>query len=79
MDEYTAKLDEIVHFVFTQGYERTAIVTKVWSPHCVNLMVICDGANDQYRGPNEGHPMKWFTSVNLDASANGGWTFHPAH
>jgi hypothetical protein len=65
-------IGRIVHFVqkalFGDGVVYLpAIVTAVWGESCVNLQVFTDGTiSDDYST----YPIKWFTSVSLDASDN---------
>lgn len=65
-------IGRIVHFVQRKpsGYGEgvvhlPAIITSVWGDTCVNLQVFTDGTNSDDQNM---HPVKWITSITLDAS-----------
>lgn len=67
-------IGRIVHFVQKKpaGYGEgvvhlAAIIVAVWGEACVNLQVFTDGTNSDVHHTS---PVKWETSVTLDASEN---------
>lgn len=68
-------IGRIVHFVQKrpahygdgQLVHLPAIIVAVWGESCVNLQVFTDGANSDEMNTM---PVKWVTSVGLDASEN---------
>lgn len=69
-----------VRFVAETGDVFAALVTAVWGPHCVNLLVFPDGRNSEHVYPREVQAGRgngvaafpvWETSINYAPSGAG--------
>ncbi len=61
--EMKPSIGRIVHYVLANGEHRPAIIVRVWSDVCINLLVFRDGINDPgLLGGGDGY-VQWATSV----------------
>lgn len=73
MGEQKPSIGRIVHFVYN-AVHFPAIITKVWSPTCVNLYALPNGSD--YLGlANPSEPLV-ATSVSFDESGTCGYSWH---
>ena len=68
MAEQVPSIGRVVHYVVHEGphagEHRPALIVRVWSDTCVNLVVMMDGDNDQAGGITNGAPLTvWRTSI----------------
>lgn len=61
MQENKIKIGDSVTFIDSFRKENPALVTAVWSPNCINLVVV---SNDSDKTDTYGRQIERYTSVN---------------
>jgi hypothetical protein len=76
MSDKVVQVGDVVHFVLDTGPHvgecRPAMVVRVWSNTCTNLLVFTDAGNDDPYAAFGDNPVRWVTSALFDESG------HPA-
>jgi len=64
MDQKTVKVGELVHYVNPVGVPSNALVTAVWGPTCINVVIVSD---DEKETDCYGRQIKRHTSCSHKA------------